>query len=294
MDSSFFQKRSGEDDASPSQVTGREMLDELSANCRAKGGAAKILEQLRFAVAIGDAHDHEAMDKHEFREYCADLVGSGSQGFVKIRRQIVQYVLAIPSARADRSAHGRHGRREKPAMRQAKLPEHPTGGVTWATLVLAMPIHNRAMEYHFESELAKHGLEDLINTRTKEGNSILHYVAFIGCKWACRILLAKSELRLLVAERNNYGFHAPALAVLFDNDEVETLLYAWFHASRDAVDRKVNGNIRYNVRMSHIKRRSQMEQDAKSGTSHVHNSANRAHKKEAAHAAHRASSGRVR
>ena len=105
------------------------MLDELSANCRAKGGAAKILEQLRFAVAIGDAHDHEAMDKHEFREYCADLVGSGSHGFVKMRRQIVQYVMAVPSAKADSSAHGRHGRREKPAMRQAKLPEHPTGGV---------------------------------------------------------------------------------------------------------------------------------------------------------------------
>ena len=155
------------------------------------------------------------------------------------------------------------------------------GGVTWATLVLAMPIYNRAMEYQFESELAKHGLEDLINTRTKEGNSILHYVAFVGCEWACRILLAKSELRLLVAERNKYGFHAPALAVLFDNDEVETLLYAWFHASRDAVDRKVNGNIRRNVRMTNIKRRSQMEENAKSGTSHVHNSANRANKKEA-------------
>ena len=86
------------------------------------------------------------------------------------------------------------------------------------------------------------GVDDVARDRTREGNSLLHYVAEVGCEWAMRVLLKHTPIRLVVAERNRHGFSPYALAVLNERDACALLIEPWIAQSLAALSDNTNSH----------------------------------------------------
>ena len=80
------------------------------------------------------------------------------------------------------------------------------------------------------------------NVQSLQGNSLLHYVAEVGCEWAMRVLLKHTPIRLVVAERNRHGFSPYALAVLNERDACALLIEPWIAQSLAALSDNTNSH----------------------------------------------------
>ena len=217
-----------------------ELLDALNENARCKK-PSKFLNELRFAFATSDRHGHDLqpMDKFEFVDYARGLVGRkrGVTALSEKKKGWLKRQLGEPMTRHESKV----AKTAAPQLRHLKLPRHPRN-VHWRLVIHELPIVDLNGEHKFDAEVRKIGVDDVARDRTREGNSLLHYVAEVGCEWAMRVLLKHTPIRLVVAERNRHGFSPYALAVLNERDACALLIEPWIAQSLAALSDNTNSH----------------------------------------------------
>ena len=105
--------------------------------------------------------------------------------------------------------------------------------VPWTSLLEKLPLSNHARARDFEDSLSSMADKNL-RLLARDGSNIFHFFAHRGDVTACKLLLQRSHIRFLIADKNRAGVYAVAVAAARSHFDIVSLLRPWLEYILDA------------------------------------------------------------